>query len=91
MAKRSQLGFSSSVPAGIFHHLQCSAGRIGIRLKLLILFGEVVVTGPLLEELAGIVSPVLGWSEQDAAAEVERTIRLLEKVHGWCATWIERP
>jgi hypothetical protein len=40
----------------------------------------------LLEELAAIVSPVLGWSEQEAAAEVERTIQLLEKVHGWRAT-----
>jgi hypothetical protein len=36
----------------------------------------------LLEELAAIVSPVLGWSEQETAAEVERTVRLLEKVHG---------
>jgi hypothetical protein len=36
----------------------------------------------LLEELAAIVSPVLRWSRQDAAAEVERTIELLEKVHG---------
>jgi glycerol-3-phosphate dehydrogenase len=44
------------------------------------LLGE--VNGPLLEELAAIVSPVLGWSEQDAAAEVERTTELLEKVHG---------
>jgi glycerol-3-phosphate dehydrogenase len=48
------------------------------------LLGE--VNGPLLEELAAIVSPVLGWSEREAAAEVERTIQLLEKVHGWCAT-----
>ena len=37
---------------------------------------------PLLEELAAIVSPVLQWSQEDAAAEVERTIQLLEKVHG---------
>jgi glycerol-3-phosphate dehydrogenase len=44
------------------------------------LLGE--VNGPLLEELAAILSPVLGWSERDAAAEVERTIQLLEKVHG---------
>jgi len=37
---------------------------------------------PLLEELAAIVAPVLKWSKQDAAAEVERTIQILEKVHG---------
>jgi glycerol-3-phosphate dehydrogenase len=51
-----------------------------LRRTLMGLLGE--VNGPLLEELAAIVSPVLGWSEQEAAAEVERTIQLLEKVHG---------
>jgi glycerol-3-phosphate dehydrogenase len=51
-----------------------------LRRTLMGLLGE--VSGSLLEELAAIVSPILGWSEQDAAAEVERTIRLLEKVHG---------
>jgi glycerol-3-phosphate dehydrogenase len=51
-----------------------------LRRTLMGLLGE--VNGPLLEELAALVAPVLGWSEQDAAAEVERTIQLLEKVHG---------
>jgi glycerol-3-phosphate dehydrogenase len=51
-----------------------------LRRTLMGLLGE--VNGPLLEELASIVAPVLGWSEQEAAAEVERTIQLLEKVHG---------
>jgi glycerol-3-phosphate dehydrogenase len=51
-----------------------------LRRTLMGLLGE--VNGPLLEELADIVSPVLGWSKQDAADEVERTIQLLEKVHG---------
>ena len=51
-----------------------------LRRTLMALLGE--VNGPLLEELAAIVAPVLGWSERDAAAEVERTIQLLEKVHG---------
>jgi glycerol-3-phosphate dehydrogenase len=51
-----------------------------LRRTLMGLLGE--VNGPLLEELAGIVAPVLGWSQQEAAAEVERTIQLLEKVHG---------
>jgi glycerol-3-phosphate dehydrogenase len=55
-----------------------------LRRTLMGLLGE--VNGPLLEELAGIMAPVLGWSKQDAAGEVERTIQLLEKVHGWCAT-----
>lgn len=51
-----------------------------LRRTLLGLLGE--VNGPLLEELAAIVSPILEWSERDAAAEVERAIQLLEKVHG---------
>ncbi len=51
-----------------------------LRRTLMGLLGE--VNRPLLEELAAIVSPALGWSRQDAAAEVERTTQLLEKVHG---------
>jgi glycerol-3-phosphate dehydrogenase len=51
-----------------------------LRRTLMGLLGE--VNGPLLEELAGIVAPILGWSKQHAAGEVERTIQLLEKVHG---------
>jgi len=51
-----------------------------LRRTLMGLLGE--VNGALLEELAGIASPVLGWTQQEAAAEVERTIQLLEKVYG---------
>jgi glycerol-3-phosphate dehydrogenase len=51
-----------------------------LRRTMMALLGQ--VNGPLLEELAAIVSPVLGWSPGDAAAEVARTIQLLEKVHG---------
>jgi glycerol-3-phosphate dehydrogenase len=51
-----------------------------LRRTLMALLGQ--VNRPLLEELAAIVAPVLGWSEQDAAGEVERTTELLEKVHG---------
>jgi glycerol-3-phosphate dehydrogenase len=51
-----------------------------LRRTLMGLLGE--VNGPLLEELAAIVSPVLQWSKQDAVAEVDRTIQLLEKAHG---------
>ena len=51
-----------------------------LRRTLMGLLGE--VSRPLLEELADIVSPALQWSQQNAAAEVERTIQLLEKAHG---------
>jgi glycerol-3-phosphate dehydrogenase len=51
-----------------------------LRRTLMALLGQ--ANRPLLEELATIVSPVLGWSPGDAAGEVERTIQLLEKVHG---------
>ena len=51
-----------------------------LRRTMMALLGQ--VNGPLLEELAAIVSPLLGCSPADAAAEVARTIQLLEKVHG---------
>jgi glycerol-3-phosphate dehydrogenase len=51
-----------------------------LRRTLIGLLGE--VNRPLLEELAAIVAPALGWSPQDATTEVERTIQLLEKNHG---------
>jgi len=59
-----------------------------LRRTLMGLLGE--VNGPLLEELAAIVSPVLEWSEQQAADEVERTIELLEKVHGVMAAALSK-
>jgi hypothetical protein len=40
LGEQSQSERSNGVPAGIFHHFQCSAGRMGILVKLLILFGE---------------------------------------------------
>ena len=55
----------------------CDVGRV---MNPLALLGQ--VDRALLEELAGIVGPVLQWSKQDAAAEVERTIQRLEQVHG---------
>jgi glycerol-3-phosphate dehydrogenase len=51
-----------------------------LRRTLMGMLGEVNL--PLLEELATIVSPVLAWSQQNAAAEVERTVELLKRVHG---------
>jgi glycerol-3-phosphate dehydrogenase len=51
-----------------------------LRRTLIGLLGE--ATLPLLEELAATVSPVLQWTARDAAAEVERTVQILEKVHG---------
>jgi glycerol-3-phosphate dehydrogenase len=53
---------------------------LALRRTLMGLLGQ--VNRPLLEELAAIVSPALHWSRQDAAAEVERTSQILEKVHG---------
>jgi glycerol-3-phosphate dehydrogenase len=51
-----------------------------LRRTLMGMLGEVSL--PLLEELAAIVSPVLERSQQDAVAEVERTVELLKRVHG---------
>ena len=53
---------------------------IVLRRTLMALLGR--VNRPLLEELAAVVAPVLEWSRQDAAREVERTAQLLERVHG---------
>ena len=43
IAKRSQSGISDGGPAGMYHRLQCSAGRVEISVKWLILFGEWVL------------------------------------------------
>ena len=51
-----------------------------LRRTLMGMLGEVGL--PLLEELASIISPVLEWSQQEAVAEVERTVELLKRVHG---------
>ena len=51
-----------------------------LRRTLMGLLGQ--VNRPLLEELAAIVSPALGWSPAGAARDVERTVQLLERVHG---------
>ena len=59
-----------------------------LRRTLMGLLGE--VNGALLEELAAIVAPVLGWSPRDATAEVERTIQLLEKAHGVTAAALSK-
>lgn len=40
------------------------------------------VNRAILDELAAVVAPVLGWSETRAQREVERTIQLLEHRHG---------
>lgn len=51
-----------------------------LRRTLMGMLGEVSL--PLLKELATIISPVLEWSQQDADAQVERTVQLLGRVHG---------
>jgi glycerol-3-phosphate dehydrogenase len=55
-----------------------------LRRTLIGLLGE--ATRPVILELAAIVAPVLHWPPQTAAAEVARTIHLLEKVHGMSFT-----
>jgi len=51
-----------------------------LRRTLIGLLGE--ATRPVIEELAAVVARVLQWPPQTVAAEVVRTIQLLEKVHG---------
>ncbi len=51
-----------------------------MRRTLMGLLGE--VNRRLLEELAAVVSPVLDWPEQKAAAEIDRTAEIMKKVHG---------
>jgi glycerol-3-phosphate dehydrogenase len=51
-----------------------------LRRTLMGMLGEVNL--PLLKELATVISPALEWSQQAAAAEVERTVELLKRVHG---------
>jgi glycerol-3-phosphate dehydrogenase len=51
-----------------------------LRRTLIGLLGE--ATRPVIEELAAIVAPILHWPPQTAAAEVVRTIHLLQSLHG---------
>ncbi len=51
-----------------------------IRRTFIGLLGE--ATRPVFEELAAVVAPVLHWPPHTAAAEVARTIHLLQSVHG---------
>jgi glycerol-3-phosphate dehydrogenase len=51
-----------------------------LRRTLIGLLGE--ATRPVIEELAAVVAPVLQWPPHTAAAEVARTIHLLQTVHG---------
>jgi glycerol-3-phosphate dehydrogenase len=51
-----------------------------MRRTLIGILGELNL--PLLKELAAVVSPVLKWSKEKTAAEIERTIQLFKKVHG---------
>ena len=51
-----------------------------LRRTLMALLGQ--LSFELLEELAGVLAPPLQWSEQRRQEEIERTVRLMEKVHG---------
>lgn len=44
LGEQSQSEISSDMPTGISHQFECSAGQMGILVKWLILFGELVVT-----------------------------------------------
>jgi glycerol-3-phosphate dehydrogenase len=50
-----------------------------LRRTLIGMLGE--TTYPLLEEIAAIIAPVLGWSEAEQRAEISRTQRLFQRVH----------
>jgi glycerol-3-phosphate dehydrogenase len=51
-----------------------------LRRTILGLLGQ--VDGPMLQELATVLGGVLGWTEDRAQEEVERTATLLTRVHG---------
>jgi glycerol-3-phosphate dehydrogenase len=51
-----------------------------LRRTLMALLGQLSIE--LLEELAGVLAPPLEWSEQKKQEEIERTVTLMEKVHG---------
>ncbi len=51
-----------------------------LRRTLMALLGQLSLD--LLVELAGVLAPPLQWSEQRTQEEIERTVRLMEKVHG---------
>jgi glycerol-3-phosphate dehydrogenase len=59
-----------------------------LRRTLLAILGQ--TTRPLLEELAEVVSPVLGWPRRAAMDDVERCLRILQEVHGVTAARLER-
>ena len=40
------------------------------------------VTREMIEELAGVFANTLGWDEEQSAAEVARTLFILEDKHG---------
>jgi glycerol-3-phosphate dehydrogenase len=51
-----------------------------LRRTLMALLGQ--LSFELLEELAGVLGPPLEWSERRTREEIERTARLMEKIHG---------
>ncbi|MBZ5516508.1 MAG: glycerol-3-phosphate dehydrogenase/oxidase [Acidobacteriia bacterium] len=51
-----------------------------LRRTLMALLGQLRLD--LLEELANVLAPALDWSQERTRLEIERTVRLLEQVHG---------
>jgi len=60
-----------------------------LRRTIMALLGQ--VTLGLLEELAALLAPALGWSEKRVQEEIERTVKVLGKAHGVmlpeCSNW----
>jgi glycerol-3-phosphate dehydrogenase len=51
-----------------------------LRRTLLAMLGDITI--PLLQELARIIAPILGWSDDDLQSEIDRTIQLLQQCYG---------
>jgi glycerol-3-phosphate dehydrogenase len=51
-----------------------------LRRTMMALLGQ--LSFELLVELAGVLAPALQWPEERAQEEVQRAVRLMEKVHG---------
>ena len=51
-----------------------------LRRTIMALLGQLSLD--LLEELAGVLAPVLEWSQEGTRQEIERTVKLLGHVHG---------
>ncbi|MEQ8676793.1 MAG: glycerol-3-phosphate dehydrogenase/oxidase [Aggregatilineales bacterium] len=58
----------------------CHLTDLVLRRTLLAMLGKVTI--PLLEELASIIVPILGWSDSEVKQEIESTAQYLRQRHG---------